>query len=64
MYLLFTLLKICTFYFVEDIQPNSLNVTCEDQRQALDTALTALGGLGKIDSLLSVSEDKSVIKIN
>ena len=64
MYLLFTLLKICKFYFVEDIQPNSQNVTCEDQRQALDTALTALGGLGKIDSLLSVSEDKSVIKIN
>lgn len=36
-----------------DVQLNTLNVTCEDQREALDSALGALGGLGKINSLLS-----------
>lgn len=37
-----------------DAQQNAENVTCEDQREALDSALDALGGLGKINSLLSV----------
>ena len=49
----------CTIH-LGDVQQNTLNVTCEDQREALDSALGALGGLGKINSLLSVSHCQTV----
>ena len=60
----------CRFYILEhairfdfditniclgDAQQIAENVTCEDQREALDSALSAIGGLGKINSLLLVS---------
>lgn len=47
----FDITNIC----LGDAQHIAKNVTCEDQREALDSALSAIGGLGKINSLLSVS---------
>ena len=47
----FDITNIC----LGDAQQIAENVTCEDQREALDSALSAIGGLGKINSLLSVS---------
>ena len=38
-------------------------MTCEDQREALDSALGALGGLGKINSLLSVSHLSFIVTV-